>query len=104
MAVLRVSASSKEYLKVAVNAVKNGAVYDPTGDTVEFAFTSGDELGSPTWYAASWESMGGQHYARCLIGPGGGVVALAIGFWWVWVRVTDSPEIPIKQAGVIEVF
>jgi hypothetical protein len=31
-------------------------------------------------------------------------VTLTDGLYDVWVRVTDSPEIPVKKAGQLEVF
>ena len=50
----------------------------------------------------SWEDMVGGHLARCLVGTGG-AVALTAGTYWVFVKVTDSPEAPVVMAGPIRV-
>jgi len=103
--VLTLSSLSKEYVRVRMSARNNGAVVNPTADTVEMAFTLNDaEPTSPDWKSASWETDANTepdtYYARCLVGPGG-TVTLADGTYRVWVRVTDSPEIPVKKCGLL---
>jgi hypothetical protein len=101
---LRVSTQSKEYVKVPVSAKKSGVAFDPSVDVVKMAFSSSEHLGAaPTWQNATWESGAGQYWARCVVGPGG-TVQLAAGTWWVFVQITDSPEIPVVGAGPIEVY
>ena len=107
MALLAISSLSKEYVRVRVYAETNGVAVNPTADTVEMAFISGDtEPTSPDWKAASWETdtttEPDTYYARCLVGPGG-TVTLADGLYQVWVRVTDSPEIPVKKSGELRI-
>ena len=100
---MKISSSSLEYIKVQVTAIKNGVAYDPTGDTVTMAFTVSDVLTGVSWKTSSWETTSGKYYARCLVGTGGAAV-LSAGTYIVWVRVTDSPEIPVKRAGTLEVI
>ena len=107
MARLVVSSLSKEYVRVRVVAEASGVAVNPTADVVEMAFISGDtEPTSPDWKSASWETDAttdpDTYYARCLVGPGG-TVTLADGLYQVWVRVTDSPEIPVKKSGQLQV-
>lgn len=105
---MEISTTSLEYVRVQVDAIKNGAVYDPTTDVVAFAFLDrgkGNDLSGASWLVGSWEtSPAGTHYARCLIGPGGGVATLAAGAYSVWVKISDSPEIPIKKSGALTVY
>jgi hypothetical protein len=106
--VARIDSTSKEYVRVPVEATNNGLVVNPTADTVEMAFpaVTVDPAGGD-WKAATWEtdSTGTpvRYWARCLVGPGG-TVTLAVGLYDVWVRITDAPEIPVKKSGQLEVF
>jgi hypothetical protein len=96
-----ISAASTEYVKVAVFATKNGQVVNPTSDTVQMAFTNAPPQ-TGDWKAASWETAAPSYFARCLVGPSG-VIQLAPGTYDVWVKVTDIPEIPVKNAGRLDV-
>lgn len=100
-------ASSLEYVRVPMAAEKLGAAYDPTADTVVMAFIAGPA--APTsgdWKTASWDTDSSAYpptyRAQCLVGPGG-TVTLAAGTYVVWVKVSDSPEVPVKRAGQIKV-
>lgn len=101
-----ISSLSKEYVKTEVSFTVAGVDTDPTADIVQFAFVApgGDPV---TWYSGSWEVDNTTpskplRYARCLVGPGG-AVTLAKGDYIVWLKIGDSPEIPVKQAGLLEV-
>lgn len=96
-----ISSMSKEYVLVPVSARENGLPIDPTSSTVEMAFAPAD-VDPEEWNAASWETAGSKHYARCLVGPG--EVELSKGFFNVWVRVTDNPEMPVLLAGGLRVI
>ena len=95
-------------MRVEVQATNAGLVVNPTADVVEMAFpaVTVDPVGGD-WKASTWETDATatptRYYARCLVGTGGTVV-LAVGLYDVWVRVTDSPEIPVKKTGQLEVF
>lgn len=100
-------ANSLEYVRVPMASERAGAPYNPTGDTVVMAFIAGPA--APTsgdWKTASWDTDASTYpptyIAQCLVGPGG-TVTLAAGTWTVWVKVTDSPEVPVKRAGQMKV-
>lgn len=101
---LRISSLSTEYVRVPVTATKNGLPYDPTSSTVQMAFPGyGVEPITGDWKSASWETQGGNYWARCLIGPSGGTITLADGFYDVWVKIADSPETPVRRAGTLTI-
>ncbi len=102
-----ISSLSNEYIKVAVDFQVGGVVTDPTGDTVQMAFLApGSDPAGGDWVTGSWESdttVAGHpvRYARVVVGPSGKV--LSKGNYVVWVKVADSPEVPVKQAGLLQV-
>lgn len=50
------------------------------------------------WHAAEWEGdPAAVRIARLLIGPG--KLELTAGYYRVWYRLTDTPEVPVRQAG-----
>lgn len=105
---LRISALSLEYVRVRVQASEAGSAVNPTSDTVVMAFVAeGASPGASDWKTASWETdtttTPDTYYARCLVGPSG-TVALTAAIYDVWVKVTDSPEVPALRAGNLEVF
>jgi hypothetical protein len=60
---------------------------------------------SGDWKAATWDPpnpASSRYFAQCLVGPGG-ATTLAAGTWYVWVKITDSPEIPVRPASYIVV-
>ena len=74
--------------------------YNPTGDAVAFAFTpqTYPETSPTSWAAGSWLTFPGPAYwAQCLVGPANGGTALSLGTYMVWVKITDSPEVPVLQ-------
>lgn len=88
-----------------VPATKLGASFDPTADVVRLAFKPvGVAPVSGDFVTGFWETWAnGVHYAGVLIGPGG-TIALQLGSYTVFVKVTDSPEIPVMQApGTLDV-
>lgn len=91
---MRISSLSKEYLLVPVTA--NVVVTD---DVVAFAFT--DPAADPTsWTTGDWDASGN---ARILVGPGG-AVTLTKGLKDVWLKITDSPEIPVRRVAQLDVY
>ncbi len=95
---LQISSQSRQYVRVPISDA-NG--HDPTSDMVAMAFpTPGME---PSIYiSGDWATLAGIYYARCLVGPGG-AVQLDPGFYEVFVKITDNPEIPVLNAGLLEV-
>ena len=93
---------STEYVRVPIAARENGVEVNPTSDAVYLALTTGDEPASGDWHVGSWETDDSTYYARLLVGPSS--LALAAGVWIVWVKVTDSPEIPVRKAGRLVLY
>lgn len=84
-------------VQVPITARLNGSPnYNPTGDLVQLAFMPGAvKPGNTDWTTGSWATDPGPEYlAQCLVGPAG-AVTLPIGAWTIWVRIVDSPEIPV---------
>lgn len=93
-----------EFVKVPVSFKENGVFQDPTADLVQMAFmAAGSTPGALDWVNASWETAGSRYLARALVGPTAKV--LTVGTYIVWVKITDSPEIPAKKApGFLKIF
>ncbi len=102
---MRASALTLEYVKVPTTVTINGAPYDPHLDAVQLAFPAhGVAPAGPDFKVGSWEQdQFGTWMARCLVGPGG-AVSLVAGTYDVWVKITDSPEVPVRKVGILEVF
>lgn len=105
MPLLQLSSLSTEYVRVPVSAFEDGVEVNPSPLAVEMAFPAyGVEPAGGDWVTAEWEpgAACGGWFARCLVGPAG-AVTLANGSYDVWVRVTDSPETPVRKAGPIRI-
>ena len=101
--------STVDYL-IPVNATQSGAAYNPSSDTVQFAFAP-----TPTyvpqvadWVTGGWDanlsSILYPYNAKILVGAGAsGKAVLGIGTYQVYVQITDSPEIPIEIVGQLQV-
>jgi hypothetical protein len=94
---MRISSLSTEYITVSVTALVAGFPVDVTADTVKWAVVA-PGVDPVTWWTGDWANG----KARILVGPA--VNALAKGFWDVWLSVTDSPEIPVRLIGQLDVY
>ena len=105
---------SVETVRVPYASLSNlGVLEDPTSATVEIGFSGDRETEPASWNAATWETseklripVGGTivespYKVAILIGTG--ATDLAIGLHAMWLRVTDSPEVPIRFVSFIEV-
>ena len=104
-----------EYLRVQVKALVNGnAAYNPTSDVVQFGFvpqgggnTASTEPTSQQLYTGAWETdtITGQtaYVAKCLVGPGATFTPTANTTYFLWLKIQDSPEIPLKYVGTFSV-
>jgi hypothetical protein len=99
---------STEYVLVPVAATKSGVPYNPTGDTVQFAF-----MPTPTqvpqvsdWVAGAWDTDTSNvlypYSAKCLVGPSG-TTTLGIGSYIIYIKITDNPEIPVLIGGQLAI-
>jgi hypothetical protein len=90
---------SVEYARVRIIAN-----VDLGSQLVEIAFVGSrtTEPVSGDWVTASWlGSTGTTREAGVLVGPGAHV--LAEGTWYLWFRLTDSPEVPARYAGTLRI-
>lgn len=105
---LIISHLSTEYVNIPVSVTKGGQAYNPTSDTVQFAFmpTPTQIPGDTDWVAGVWETDTSNflypYLAQCLVGPSGTTV-LGTGTYVVYVKITDSPEIPVLVGGQLVV-
>ena len=102
-----VSQASLQYIQAGVTATLPSGAYNPTSDTVQFAFAApGASVLGAQWWTGSWastEPTGPNTYiAQCLVGPGG-TVQLAPGPYQVWVQITDNPEVPVLPAFLLTI-
>lgn len=99
--------SLKNYI-VPVAATKAGVPYNPTSDTVQFAFmpSATQVPQSSDLVTGSWETNSASilypYNAKCLVGPGG-AITLGIGTYVVYQKTTDNPEIPFDIVGYLQI-
>lgn len=104
-----ISQLSLQYVGVPVKATTlAGVAHDPTGDTVQMAFmpTATQVPGSSDWNTAVWATVTTSliypYAAYCLVGPGG-TVNPGIGTYVMYLKVTDSPEVPVLIVGQLQI-
>jgi hypothetical protein len=106
--VIGMSHLATQYVLVPVAAAKSGVPYNPTGDTVQFAFmpTATKVPGSSDWQTGSWDTDTANviypYTAKCLVGPAG-TITLGIGTYIIYVKIQDSPEIPVLIGGQLQI-
>ena len=99
---------STQYYLVPVSVTNLGLPYNPTGDSVQFAF-----MPTPTQVPQPSDLVGGvwetnpysvlfPYNAKCLVGPGG-TITLGIGTWIVYQKTTDNPQIPFDIVGQLQI-
>lgn len=96
-----------EWLSYPVKLVVGGVTINPTGDPVAFALMpnpANTNPGSGDWHTGSWTTTGtGTYEAQILIGPANGGIPVTVGLYNVWIRITDSPEVPIWIIDLLDV-
>lgn len=101
---ITMSALSTQYIQVPVDTTSDGFPYDPTADPVSMAFTVSGNPSDADWHTALWHDLPPTGYVvRCLVGPANGGVVLPVGLYGMWVRITDSPEVPVENAGLLNI-
>jgi hypothetical protein len=101
----RIDSTSLETLWCSVFADAGGQPYNPTADAVAMAFMTAPNTkpASGDWKTGGWDTSAiGTYTATCLVGPGG-AATLVPGSYFVWVRITDNPEIVIREVGELTV-
>lgn len=99
---------STQYVLVPVAATKAGVSYNPTGDTVQFSFMpqATQVPGNSDWVSGSWQtdtsSILYPYLAQCLVGPSG-TITLGLGSYYMYVKISDSPEVPVLLAGQLQI-
>lgn len=88
-----------EHLRAVVTADR-----DLTVDPVHFALVATDRDPEDTdWTPGEWEPVPlatGEWVARVLTGPGT-ALSPGDGAWALWIRITDSPERPVRCLATI---
>ena len=106
---LTVSHLGTEYVLVPIAASKAGVPYNPTADVVQFAFMPNDVQVPQVsdWVNGSWETVATNiiypYNARCLVGSSGST-ALTAGNYVMYLKITDSPEVPVLVGGQLVIF
>lgn len=87
------------YVPAIIEARPAGTVYDPTGDTVQYQFVNVGANPGSTWLFGLWQTIltgaTPEYRALCMAGPGQQFVPKQGHTYWLFVRVTDNPEIPV---------
>ena len=100
---------STQYVFIPVQATKSGVAYNPTSDSVQFAFMpqATQVPGNTDWVAGSWDtdtsSILFPYSAKCLVGPSGGVINPGLGTYYMYLKITDNPEIPVLLGGILQI-
>lgn len=93
---------STEYVQVPVSIIASGTPVDPTADTVQFAFVTRRDPQVSDWVNGTWDTAPGGYLAQCLVGPNGDV-SLALGTYQIWLKIVDTPEVPVRQVGLLAI-
>lgn len=78
---------------------------DPTGDAVQFSFVAPGER-PDTWTAGEWDGDYSGTKSTAVtptIGftGSGATIELAEGAWQAYIKVTDNPEVPVRDCGIL---
>ena len=105
MATLTMPSVSTQPVQQQILAISGGLPYNPSADAVAMAFILLPQYGPPPdpqsgdWHTATWETDANPvtYWASCLVGPANGGTALSLGTYQVWLKITDSPTVPVEQ-------
>lgn len=91
---------SQQYLPAIVEAEPAGVFYDPTGDTVQYQIVAaGQNPAGGAWLGAVWQTITSgatpSYRALCMVGPNGPFVPKQGTTMWLFLKITDNPEIPV---------
>lgn len=99
-----ISAASTEAIAIPVSHLVVGPPLDITTLAVSVALTPPD-TNPVTWAPATWQTINSQTCAVVNVGPGTTVGVLAPAVYDCWVKVINTPEVPIMRCdGKINVY
>lgn len=98
---------STEYITINVSVQFPGlGISSPIADAVYIAVLT-DPTAYPQsgdWNQAVWLTESSPFMAGLLEGPGAqAVIDLAVGTYYVWLKLVDDPEVPIIRAGTLNI-
>ncbi len=102
---VEMSIGSKRTLRYFVRGEgASGVIPDLSADPVFFGFTPVG-AGYPTsgLVAGSWSTFRNRQCAQIVVGPGGSYVPSAVGDLQVWLKVIDSPDVPLEAVGILTI-
>jgi hypothetical protein len=96
--VIHRSALSRQNISLVITT----STGDPTALPLAMAFPApGTDPVDADWQSGTWSTtpgpLPGDYIGQCLVGPGG-TIALAVGVYDVWFKVTGNPEVPVGKA------
>ena len=91
---MQMRSDSTEYVHIPITTD-----LDITGDTVTVGFVAAKNDEPATWYPTVHETGG----VKILVGPEGGTAELAEGTYYLVVKITDNPEVPVLNAGKLKI-
>jgi len=103
------SALSTQYQQTLIAVTSVDGDYDPTSDTVSWAFTNATAYpqnppSDDDWTDGSWVTYpNSQYWAQILVGPANDGVSLAVGLWQSYLKITDDPEVPVLQPFLLQI-
>jgi hypothetical protein len=103
-------ATSLAYVDVPIKSrTADGYYYDPTHDAVVMAFIDTTTTADPQasdFVTAQWSGtpgLKGQVLASCLVGPGGAFTGVKGKVYNIYVKISDTPEVPILQSDTLTI-
>lgn len=102
---LNITSFETKFVQLPATLYVSNGVGNPSVDPVSMAFlpTKADPV-SGDWKTGSWVQMGsGQWLAQVLVGPTGGVITLAKGVYYVWIKIVDPTETIQECVAMLEV-
>lgn len=104
---IELSSLSTDYISIPVEATgNNGLPFNPTADPIAFAFKAVGVNPAPgDFNAGSWDihvPPASKYVAKILIGPNTSVNP-GVGVWIAWLKITDNPEVPVRQVAELTI-
>lgn len=95
---ITIPSAGTEYARVKVTVSTDGVTINTQPVALAFLTSATTEPVAGNWVTGTWlDDPGTTRHAGVLVGPAAHV--LAEGSYWVWVKITDSPETVVRRAG-----